>query len=245
MNLAHVERYFSDFLSGIESRDRVLPNLKQGEDGEWRLALGEPDLLPLPRNLFVIGTVNVDETTYQFSPKVLDRATTFEVRTATSELRDDLRRPVAAVPGADEHLRVIADLVRRDDWSEAGPPEVAAVAASMRTLHAELTATGDEFGLRVFFESLRLCTALSLVGVSERNSLLDHVLLLKVLPRIHGSRRRAEPVLRRLHSFALSPDAPLPSDGQPATASALPLSFDKIGRMLRTLEVNQFVSFTD
>ena len=38
MNLAHVERYFSDFLSGVESRDAILPNLSEGEDGEWRIA---------------------------------------------------------------------------------------------------------------------------------------------------------------------------------------------------------------
>ncbi len=38
--------------------------------------------VPLPSNLFVVGTVNVDETTYMFSPKVLDRANTIEFRVA-------------------------------------------------------------------------------------------------------------------------------------------------------------------
>jgi len=72
MNLSHVERYFADLLSAIES----------GEDiplytGEERKA-GEqivPRKMSLPTNLFVIGTVNVDETTYMFSPKVLDPQT--------------------------------------------------------------------------------------------------------------------------------------------------------------------------
>jgi 5-methylcytosine-specific restriction enzyme B len=36
--------------------------------------------LPLPPNLYIIGTVNIDETTYMFSPKVLDRAFTLEFR---------------------------------------------------------------------------------------------------------------------------------------------------------------------
>ena len=79
MNLAHVERYFSDFLSGVESRRPVLPDLVFDQPSrQWVLRDVEAQRLPLPRNLFVVGTVNVDETTYMFSPKVLDRAFTFE-----------------------------------------------------------------------------------------------------------------------------------------------------------------------
>ena len=68
MNLSHVERYFADFLSAIES-------------GEEIPLYGKDETLELPSNLFIIGTVNVDETTYMFSPKVLDRANTIEFET--------------------------------------------------------------------------------------------------------------------------------------------------------------------
>lgn len=71
MNLAHVERYFADFLSGVESGEPCLPNLEQDQDGNWVIRDGEPERIPMPDNLFVVGTVNVDETTYMFSPKVL------------------------------------------------------------------------------------------------------------------------------------------------------------------------------
>src|SRR5688500_7762449 len=37
MNLAHVERYFADVLSGMESGGECLPNLVRGQDGEWRM----------------------------------------------------------------------------------------------------------------------------------------------------------------------------------------------------------------
>ena len=71
MNLAHVERYFSDFLSAIESRKPVLPDLTHDDStGNWKMRVESTVKLPLPRNLFVVGTVNVDETTYMFSPKV-------------------------------------------------------------------------------------------------------------------------------------------------------------------------------
>ena len=67
MNLSHVERYFADFLSAIESNEGIPMH-------------GETEL-EIPNNLFIIGTVNLDETTYMFSPKVLDRANTIEFKT--------------------------------------------------------------------------------------------------------------------------------------------------------------------
>jgi hypothetical protein len=69
--------------------------------------------------------------------------------------------------------------------------------------------------------------------------------LLKVLPRIHGSRRRAEPVLQRLAAFATDPDAALNQELPAGATPALPMTLAKVRRMLHSVEVNQFVSFTD
>ena len=71
MNLSHVERYFADFLSAIESNEPI--PVEGRED------------LEIPENLFIIDTVNVDETTYMFSPKVLDRANTIEFKTHSAK----------------------------------------------------------------------------------------------------------------------------------------------------------------
>ena len=65
MNLSHVERYFSDFLSKMETPDEDFNIEHYGK-------------VKYPKNLFVTGTVNIDETTYMFSPKVLDRANVIE-----------------------------------------------------------------------------------------------------------------------------------------------------------------------
>lgn len=158
MNLAHVERYFSDFLSGVESRAPVVPNLRRGSDGEWRSV--EPGRVPLPRNLVVVGTVNVDETTYQFSPKVLDRAFTFEVRTTTDELDARVRRPVSVPAGDPAAVQAVAEASADDAWQERiPPPDFAEVARRLQTLHALLSSSGDEFGHRVFYESLRFTVA--------------------------------------------------------------------------------------
>lgn len=102
MNLSHVERYFAPFLSLMEASniledsdnapivDRqslaVISELLDLEDEgsteaeSARLLVQAEQALKLPPNLFYVGTVNVDETTYMFSPKVLDRAHVLEVR---------------------------------------------------------------------------------------------------------------------------------------------------------------------
>ena len=72
MNLSHVERYFADFLSTMESKNTIPLHKIDNEINNI------PKTIKLPPNLFIVGTVNIDETTYMFSPKVLDRANTIE-----------------------------------------------------------------------------------------------------------------------------------------------------------------------
>jgi 5-methylcytosine-specific restriction enzyme B len=73
MNLARVEYYFAPFLSAMEGAGGRLQLHAAGE-----VADNIPPSIPWPQNLFVLGTVNIDETTHPFSDKVLDRAFTFE-----------------------------------------------------------------------------------------------------------------------------------------------------------------------
>ena len=77
MNLARVEHYFAPFLTAMEGRGGRLV-LHGGADAVDQI----PSSIPWPKNLFLIGTVNMDETTHPFSDKVLDRAFTFEFWTA-------------------------------------------------------------------------------------------------------------------------------------------------------------------
>ncbi len=76
MNLARVEYYFSTFLSAMESNQTI----KLHSEANIRTENGKeiPSEIEIPSNLFFTGTVNMDETTYRFSPKVLDRANTIE-----------------------------------------------------------------------------------------------------------------------------------------------------------------------
>jgi len=78
MNLSHVERYFSDYLSALESGKKISVHSEEADVRTSSGAVLDREII-LPTNLFLIGTVNVDETTYMFSPKVLDRANVIEL----------------------------------------------------------------------------------------------------------------------------------------------------------------------
>lgn len=98
MNLAPVEQYFAEYLSVVESRkaddNGVIttdPILKKSGEDWYRILIRElttdknvrdqffNDGIAIPQNLIVVGTVNMDETTFSFSRKVLDRAMTIEM----------------------------------------------------------------------------------------------------------------------------------------------------------------------
>ena len=98
MNLAPVEQYFAEYLSVVESRKAdengmiaTDPILKKSGEDWYRILTSEltsdenvrnqflNDGIAIPQNLIVVGTVNMDETTFSFSRKVLDRAMTIEM----------------------------------------------------------------------------------------------------------------------------------------------------------------------
>ncbi|HEY1810988.1 MAG TPA: DUF3578 domain-containing protein [Kofleriaceae bacterium] len=256
MNLAHVERYFADVLSGVESREAVLPNLERGADGLWRVPAGKSEKIQMPRNLVLIGTVNVDETTYMFSPKVLDRANTIEFRVPTTSLSADptcVTKPGKCKPATEAQTTSLLRIVVDDMWQTTNPsPSLSEFAALVRQLHDGLSHHGFEFGHRTYYEALRLASVLFACGVEDTDAAVDVFVLQKVLHRLHGSRRKLEPILRMVAAFAfdrrasaggLSDFDPL-QDHAPKTPR-MPRSFIKLRRMTRALFANQFASFSD
>ena len=256
MNLAHVERYFADVLSGMETRAACIPNLKRDE-GHWRIPRDGPEKIQFPQNLFVVGTVNVDETTYLFSPKVLDRANTFEFRVATDALAHTAERPQPAAAGDPALTRGLLSIAIDDRWHlTRSTPGQAEFLEHLRRLHALLTDGGFEFGHRVFYEAVRFAAMYAGTGDANALTALDLQVMQKVLPRLHGSRRRLETTLCAVGHFChdLTFDSQLgvrdaiarfdPLSAQPLNAR-LPISFEKVARMTRILRANQFVSFTE
>lgn len=250
MNLAHVERYFADVLSGMESDQPCLPNLHEEKDGLWRSPADAAKRIAFPRNLFIVGTVNVDETTYMFSPKVLDRANTFEFRVTRRDLNVDATKPQRCRP-APVRLTNCFLKVAKDDHFQAKHPatERDRLVESLQEIHDILADGGFEFGHRVFYEVLRFAAVWKATGDETFEAVLDRQVMQKVLPRLHGTRRRLEPVLCALgqYCFRLKHDPKVRFDPEKVeeAEAKLKLSFNKVKRMTKAVRINQFASFTE
>ncbi len=257
MNLSHVERYFADFLSAMESNE-LIP--LHPETGEWVNNKRVPASIVLPKNLFIIGTVNVDETTYMFSPKVLDRANVIEFSVSHDEMNDYLKKSgsldIDSIKGwgskmAGNFLNLSWDkgisLLNKDE-----------IASSLLKFFSELKRIGAEFGYRSASEIMRFSAIINIIEPSwGTNEIIDVSVMQKLLPKVHGSRRKLEPVLRTLATLCLKEEFKN-SNGfkieNLLNAEELiiakdnmfyPVSFEKIKRMYRRLIDNGFTSYAE
>ncbi len=208
MNLSHVERYFADFLSAIESGEEI--HLYSESDPE-RKRDGVPQSIRLPSNLFTIGTVNIDETTYMFSPKVLDRANTLEFRVSRNALEWHLERPrsvdLSGVHGRGvrfAHAFLASGRARQGDV--IAPAARARVNAELLLFFEVMAEHGYEFGFRIVHEVSRFVEKYAEIEVdwSEKDA-IDAQICQKLLPRLNGSRARLEPVLLALSYLCAAP----------------------------------------
>jgi hypothetical protein len=205
MNLSHVERYFADLLSLIESDEAIeLYRPVLGEDDKPQYRIGAEPELRLPSNLFIIGTINVDETTYMFSPKVLDRANVIEFRM----VREDLVAFLAAPHSPDlDKLNgrgsgFGAAFIREVSQSVSVPVTVRARFEAEALLFFDLLRDhGAEFGFRVANESAKFLHFYHLFGGYAEDdtdwfdAAMDAIIVQKLLPKFHGSRPRLEGLL--------------------------------------------------
>lgn len=167
MNLARVEYYLSDVLSCMETRGRLQLHsnsvpLEGTTGGSIRAEL------PLPANLFIIGTINVDETTNPVSDKVLDRASMIEMSAVD-------------VPG------FLASL-------EGRYPELkdarAASEAKLTEVHSLMQQYGLGFGYRLIEEFVRYHAFDAAHLKSAAADVTDQLLVQKVLVKLRGAERQ-------------------------------------------------------
>ena len=220
MNLARVEYYFGDLLSVLESgRDaegwsREPLRFTYPEDAEGDVP---PPEVFLPPNLYILGTINVDETTHTLSPKVLDRAFTLELNEADLEAYLTIGEDGKAVDfdpqavlrnfsfdGRFVHLDkgAIADFI-------AGHPEIR---AQLQRLNQALQPYDLHFGYRVFDEIVAFLLSAEHNGLYEAlgglPAALDTAVLMKVLPKFHGGRSKLEAPLRAVLAWCVNPAEP-------------------------------------
>lgn len=256
MNLSHVERYFADFLSAMESEDFIC--LHANSDMIAAASKNKiPSRIKLPKNLFVIGTVNIDETTYMFSPKVLDRANVIEFRISEEEMSEYLASNNGRVK-MDQIYAKGASMAKSFVQLASSGKEISIDRDELKNIltsfFIELKKVGAEFGFRSAAEILRFVEVVRELGISwNTDQIIDSVVMQKLLPRLHGSRRKLESTLKALGALCLvgekkidillNVNAQLKTDEK--TTIRYPLSLDKIKRMYHGLMTNAFTSYAE
>lgn len=151
--------------------------------------------LTLPKNLIVIGTVNMDETTFSFSRKVLDRAMSVEMNEVNYDsflndtTDDDLKAIVLAFEENDDAdlnaLLVDRHIEAREIIDELGDDAKFAI-DYLKRINALLEGTPFKLGYRAANEALIYLQASYEFGHTDRIAALDNFTLMKILSRVEG-----------------------------------------------------------
>lgn len=240
MNLSHVEMYFAKFLALLETaRHKGLHNqpllskndlellLKYFENNSeytsYLLEAIEFGGLYIPQNVFFVGTVNIDETTYMFSPKVLDRAFVIEMNTSPpSSLRDNTSSTITMAELSiiqvnsfllERGFRAFRKSLLGDEFEGLNiNGETVVVPSSGLNFMEEAyqIMSSYPFGYRIvtecmdyYIKALHLQRILggSLNWITDENNLFDEMLMQKILPKLHGNRKQLSKTLSELQAF--------------------------------------------
>ncbi|WP_038068451.1 MULTISPECIES: McrB family protein [Thermoanaerobacterium] len=186
MNLARVEYYFSDVLSIIESRNKVNKTIvtdrllnRELLDRDFFDEYGD---IYIPDNLYFIGTVNMDETTFPFSKKVLDRANVIELSDVDLDYAFEDVEEVLPKNLNNDFLRsdflTLKDCFGYDDIVDD-------TISILKNINEVLGYY--RFGYRVRDEICFYIIYNSIYGLMDFDDAMDYEILQKILPRINGS----------------------------------------------------------
>lgn len=226
MNLAKVEYYFSDFLSCMESRrldgnggitsEKIILHDAEAElpyvddDGtEYKI----PKRIEIPLNIYFTGTVNVDETTYMFSPKVLDRSNVIEFNEVDMEsykgiiLEGSKIADVSEIHGAGKDFinyfidngRYCSRLIEKSFSKGLGP-----YYDKLMELNIILKDYHMHFGYRVIDEIMMYLSYSYEYYDMLMEIDLDVQILQKVLPKLNGNKKQLEMPLTRLLRYCFN-----------------------------------------
>lgn len=206
MNLARVEYYLSDILSIIETREYVDgkvttdPLISENYYGADTSARGKYGVVRIPENLYIIGTVNMDETTFPFSRKVLDRANTIEFSTVELLANFDSSQGEAKSIYVDNSFMKAEYVFFNQCVSEKDFVEE--ICIELQDINKILEKANAHVGYRVrdeiVFYMLNNKNADNLLSKDEA---FDHEIMQKILPRIQGSSASVKTMLCELFKY--------------------------------------------
>ncbi|WP_051640320.1 McrB family protein [Cellulomonas sp. URHE0023] len=241
MNIARVEYYLAEVLSRIEQRGDgrdgyATPPLLDGapivEDVDW-------STVGIPPNLCLVGSVNMDETTFGFSRKVLDRAFVIEFSKIDLRMIPALTEAVAVQWTSDEWRGAATTLTSHP---EAQSPDLLEVIDVLVRVNEILETAQLQFGYRVrdeiclFWLASRDLHEQFVTSGGAQVDPLDLAVSMKVLPRIQGGGASIALVLDSLHAWAKGAD-------QGGAVRAFPFVADRVELMQSRLKESGFTSY--
>ncbi|MCK8825398.1 McrB family protein [Fuchsiella alkaliacetigena] len=205
MNLARVEYYFSDLLSVMETRQHVDGEVKSApllkpEDFVKNEDKEEYAGIYLSDNLFIVGTVNMDETTHPFSKKVLDRANTIEFSAIKLD-NFSLGQEGKEIKISPDSSFLKSEYVTLNDCSPEDKELVQQVVDRLIEINDILQKASLHIGYRVRDEICFYLLYNDQHNLLDFEQAFDFQLMQKILPRIQGSSRLIKRVL--LDLFAI------------------------------------------
>ena len=203
MNLARVEYYMSDILSAIETRryesgmiitDPVVSSANYGND---TFSAGKYGKVILPGNLYIVGTVNMDETTFPFSKKVLDRANTIEFSYV-----DLLSMPSFSTATADKitvtNEFLVSKYITLNDCDAADREYIGSVCTMLSRINTILEIANAHIGYRVRDEIVFYMLNNREADLLDDKVAFDNQIMQKILPRVQGSSESIKTMLGEL-----------------------------------------------
>lgn len=214
MNLARVEYYFSDFLSKMETRRRegvefVTDKLLDSDTFEYEDDREKYGDIIIPENLYIVGTVNMDETTHPFSKKVLDRANTIEFNEVYLDnflFSDDVDTVLDALPFKVNNDFLKAQYLTLNDCIEGNEELLKDIIDKLVEINNILQEANLQVGYRVRDELCFYMLYNQREGLLDENIAFDFQLMQKILPRIQGSGEAIKKVLVNLFKFTTGRD---------------------------------------
>lgn len=203
MNLARVEHYFSDFLSIIETREfegnRIITkNLIT--DVNYK---GEDELkeLVIPENVYIVGTVNMDETTHPFSRKVLDRANSIELNQVDLDWVNESLDKIEKLEDINNDF-LKAKYLHFKDLPENEKEYSKKIIYTLKEIDEILKEADFQIGYRIRDE---LCFYMlyqrEIKDIISYEEAFDFQIMQKILPRIQGSSSRVKKTIVKLIGY--------------------------------------------
>ena len=199
MNLARVEYYLSDYLSIIESRKKVgqeiiTDDIVQFEENNETINLHIPD------NIYIIGTVNMDDSTFQFSRKVLDRANTIEFSDVDLDnLFFENNEEVESLNVSNNFLKTT--YLKTMDIEEEYREYAKEINKKIIEINEILKKSQKQFAYRVRDEILFYLVENKKSNLLHEDIAFDYQIMQKILPAITGSEESVYQVLIDLLNF--------------------------------------------